>query len=41
MKCWGCFYETGVGRLIFIDGNMTGEMYREILDQNLPESAKK
>ena len=41
VKCWGCFSETGVGRLIFIDGNMTEEMYREILDQNLSESVKK
>ena len=41
VKCWGCFSATGVGNLVFIDGNMTGEMYRDILDKNLLESVKK
>ena len=41
VKCWGCFSTSGVGSLVFIDGNMTGEMYRDILQKNLFESAKK
>ena len=27
VKCWGCFSSSGVGNLVFIDGNMTGELY--------------
>lgn len=41
VKCWGCFSSAGVGELIFIDGNMTGEAYREILDNNLLKSVQK
>lgn len=41
VMCWGCFSSAGVGSLVFIDGNMTGEMYREILDKNLFQSTKK
>ena len=41
VKCWGCFPSCGVGNLVFIDGNMTGEMYRAILDNNLLQSVNK
>ncbi|CAF4494487.1 unnamed protein product [Rotaria socialis] len=41
VKCWGCFSASGVGNLVFIDGNMTGEMYRTILDNNLLQSVEK
>ena len=41
VKCWGCFSSSGVGNLVFIDGNMTGELYRAILQKNLLQSAKK
>ena len=40
VKCWGCFSTAGVGTLVFIDGNMTGNMYRDILEKNLFESVK-
>lgn len=36
----GCFSSAGIGNLVFIDGNMNGEMYRDILGKNLLESAK-
>ncbi|CAF1467247.1 unnamed protein product [Rotaria magnacalcarata] len=41
VKCWGCFSSSGVGSLVFIDGNMTGEMYRDILEKNLLKSVAK
>lgn len=41
VKVWGCFAWNGVGNLAFIDGNMTGQMYKDILRINLFESAKK
>ena len=41
MKCWGCISSSSVGNLVFIDGNMTGEVYRDILQRNLCESVKK
>ena len=41
VKCWGCFSSSGVDSLIFIDGNMTGESYREILENNLLKSVEK
>ena len=41
VKCWGCFSSSGVGSLLFIDGNMTGESYREILENNLLKSVEK
>ena len=31
----------GVGNLVFIDGDMTGEMYRAIFDNNLLQSVNK
>lgn len=40
VKCWGCFSSSGVGELVFIDGNMTGEAYREILEKNLSKSVE-
>ena len=41
VKFWGCFSSCVVGNLVFIDGNMTGEVYRDILQKNLLESIKK
>ena len=41
MKCWGCFSTSGVGKLVFIEGNMTGQMYCDILEKNLLPSVKK
>ena len=41
VKCSGCTSSSDVGNLAFIDGNMTGEVYRGILQRNLFESAKK
>lgn len=32
---WGCFTSSGVGPIVQIQGNMTGIMYREILQDNL------
>ena len=40
-KCWGCFSSSGVGSLIFFDGNRTRESYREILENNLLKSVEK
>ena len=39
--CWGCISSSGVGNIVFIDGNMTGEVYRDILQRTLFESVKK
>ncbi|KAG2459808.1 TC1A transposase, partial [Polypterus senegalus] len=36
---WGCFSVVGNGRLVRIKGKMTAAMYRDILDQNLLQSA--
>ena len=33
VKCWGYFSSIGVGNLVFIDENMTGELYRDILQK--------
>ena len=41
VKCWGCFSSCDVGNLVFIDGNVTGEVYHDILQKNLFESIKK
>ena len=41
VKCWRCFSASGVGNSVFIDGNMTGEMYHIILDSNLLQSVEK
>ena len=40
VMCWGCMSPAGVAKLVFIDGNMTGEMYRRILENNLLDSIK-
>jgi len=40
VMCWECFSSAGVGNLVFIDGNMSSEMCRDILERNLLESAK-
>uniref|UniRef100_A0AAZ3PKX7 Transposable element Tc1 transposase n=1 Tax=Oncorhynchus tshawytscha TaxID=74940 RepID=A0AAZ3PKX7_ONCTS len=37
---WGCFSAAGTGRLVRIEGNMNGAKYREILDENLLQSAQ-
>ncbi|KAG2463316.1 TCB1 transposase, partial [Polypterus senegalus] len=36
---WGCFVAAGTGRLVSIKGKMTAAMYRDILDENLLQSA--
>ena len=40
VMCWGFMPSARVGKLVFIDGNMTGEMYRRILENNLLDSVK-
>ena len=37
---WGCSSVAGTGRLDRIEGKMNGAKYREILDQNLLQSAQ-
>ena len=39
--CWRFFSSSGIDKLLFIDGNMTGIMYRDIFDHNLLQSATK
>ena len=41
VKCWSCFSTAGVGTLVFIDGNIIGSMYGDILEKSLFESVKK
>ena len=41
VTCWDSFSSSGVENLVFIDGNMTREVYRGILQRNLFESVKK
>ncbi|KAG2469659.1 TC1A transposase, partial [Polypterus senegalus] len=36
---WGCFSVAGTGRLVRIKGKMTAAKYRDILDENLLQSA--
>ena len=36
---WGCFSAAGTGRLVRIKGKMNAAMYREIVDENLLQSA--
>ncbi|KAG2462375.1 TC1A transposase, partial [Polypterus senegalus] len=36
---WGCFSAAGTGRLVRIKGKMTAAMYRDILHENLLQSA--
>ena len=35
VACWRCYLSSGVGSSAFIDGNMTGYAYRDILDYNV------
>ena len=37
---WGCFSATGTGRLVRIERKMNRAKYREILDENLLQSAQ-
>ncbi len=37
---WGCFSAAGTGRLVAIEGKMNAAKYREILDENLLQSAQ-
>ena len=37
---WGCFSAAGTGRLVRIKAKMNGAKYREILDENLLQSAQ-
>ncbi len=37
---WGCFSAAGTGRLVAIEGKMNAAKYRDILDENLLQSAK-
>ncbi|KAG2466897.1 TCB1 transposase, partial [Polypterus senegalus] len=39
IKLWGYFSAAGTGRLVRIKGKMTAAMYRDILDENLLQSA--
>ena len=36
---WGCFSAAGTGRLVRIEGKINAAMYRDILDENLLQSA--
>ncbi len=36
---WGCFSAAGTGRLVAIEGKMNAAKYRDILDENLLQSA--
>ena len=40
VKCWSCMFSLGVGNLVFIDGNMTGDSYRDLLQKNVFASVK-
>ena len=37
---WGCFSAAGIGRLARREGTMNGVKYRQILEENLLQSAK-
>ncbi len=37
---WGCFSATGTGRLVAIEGKMNAAKYRDIMDENLLQSAQ-
>ena len=40
VMCWGCMSSARVGKLVSIGGNMTEEIYRRILKNNLLDSIK-
>jgi hypothetical protein len=40
VSCCGMFFRAGTGRLITIEENMNGAEYRDILDENLLQSAQ-
>ncbi len=37
---WGCFSAAGTGQLVAIEGKMNAAKYRDILDENLLQSAQ-
>ncbi len=37
---WGCFSAAGTGRLVAIEEKMNAAKYRDILDENLLQSAE-
>uniref|UniRef100_A0A9J8AGN9 Tc1-like transposase DDE domain-containing protein n=1 Tax=Cyprinus carpio carpio TaxID=630221 RepID=A0A9J8AGN9_CYPCA len=37
---WGCFSAAGTGRLVALEGKMNAAKYRDILDENLLQSAQ-
>ncbi len=37
---WGCFSAAGTGRLVAIEGKMNAAKYRDIMDENLLQSAQ-
>uniref|UniRef100_A0AAY5K4D1 C2H2-type domain-containing protein n=2 Tax=Esox lucius TaxID=8010 RepID=A0AAY5K4D1_ESOLU len=37
---WGCFSAAGTGRLVKFEGKMNGTKYREVLEENLIQSAQ-
>jgi hypothetical protein len=37
---WACISAAGIGRLVRIEAKMNGAKYREILDENLLQSAQ-
>ena len=37
---WGCFSAAGTRRLVRIEGKMNGAKYRELLNENLLQSAQ-
>jgi hypothetical protein len=40
IRLWGCFSAAGTGRLVRIKGKMNRAKYREILNENLLQSAQ-
>ena len=40
ISLWGCFSAAGTGRLVRIEGKINRAKYREILDENLLQSAQ-
>ena len=40
IELWGCISAAGIRRLVRIKAKMNGEEYREIIDENLHQSAQ-